>query len=248
MLKFEPIEKENAADRIARTIRGRIFSGDLSPGEKLPPERDLARAFGVNRTTLREAIKKLELLRLVSVRQGDGITVLDYRRRAGFDLIPFLLQSVLQGESDGGEKLLADMLEARKGVLAELMGIAARKIGKRQVAALRSLLEEIDAAGDDPGELVDLDLKFHEQVIEIADNDVVGLAYNTLRNLYESNRAFFVSNYAGRERSLKLYRGMIERLGARDEEGCREFYRSWTSEMDAIFLKRLIREKKKRGD
>ena len=246
MLKFEPIEKENAADRIARTIRGRIFSGDLGPGEKLPPERELARAFGVNRTTLREAIKKLELLRLVSVRQGDGITVLDYRRRAGFDLIPFLLQSVLQGEGRGGEKLLADMLEARKGVLAELMGIAARKIRKKQVARLRTLLEEIDAAGADPADLVDLDMEFHERVIEIADNDVVGLAYNTLRRLYENNRDFFVSNYAGRERSLAMYRGMIERLSARDEEGCREFYRRWTGEMDAIFLKRLAREKKGR--
>ena len=241
-LQFEPIEKENAADRIARAIRRRIFSGGLRAGEKLPAERHLAATFGVNRTTLREAIKKLELLRLVSVRQGDGIRVLDYRRRAGFDLIPYLFESVIQGEMEApGEKLLEDMLEARKGVLAELMGIAARKISRDQAENLRATLAEIEAAGDDPGELADLDLRFYERVIEIADNDVVGLAYNTLRHLYEANRAFFVAGYAGREETLRLYRGLVERISAGDEAGSRELYRTWTGEADDTFLGRLKR-------
>ena len=63
------------ADEIVEQLRSLILTGQYRPGAKLPPERELARTLGVNRASLREALKKLEHLGLVRIRQGDGTRV-----------------------------------------------------------------------------------------------------------------------------------------------------------------------------
>jgi DNA-binding FadR family transcriptional regulator len=65
----------------------RIFQGDFPPGTRLPPERQLAATLGVDRTTLRMALKQLQRLRLVAIRHGSGIEVNDYREHGGLDVL-----------------------------------------------------------------------------------------------------------------------------------------------------------------
>ncbi|NLE48812.1 MAG: winged helix-turn-helix transcriptional regulator, partial [Sandaracinaceae bacterium] len=61
-------------------LRARILSDEFTKGQRLPPERELAREYATNRNTLREAIRRLEQAGLVTVRQGQGVTVTDFRR------------------------------------------------------------------------------------------------------------------------------------------------------------------------
>jgi GntR family transcriptional repressor for pyruvate dehydrogenase complex len=68
----------------------RIFQGDFAPGTRLPPERRLAADLGVDRTTLRMALKQLQRLRLVAIRHGSGIEVVDYREHGGLDALAAL--------------------------------------------------------------------------------------------------------------------------------------------------------------
>ena len=63
----------NIATTIFREVRRRILSGELSPGERLPGERELAAEYRTNRNTLREAVRRLEQARLVTVRHGQGV-------------------------------------------------------------------------------------------------------------------------------------------------------------------------------
>lgn len=72
---FRPAVRRRLPQEVAEQLRDAILDGRYRPGDKLPPERELAAQFGVNRTSVREAIKVLEGLGLVSVRQGDGVTV-----------------------------------------------------------------------------------------------------------------------------------------------------------------------------
>ena len=84
---FRPPQRRRIHEDVAEQLRDAILDGRFAPGEKLPPERELAEEFRVNRTSIREAIKVLEGLGLVSVRQGDGATVQPLID-ASFDVLP----------------------------------------------------------------------------------------------------------------------------------------------------------------
>src|SRR5438477_11463627 len=95
----------NIADTIFVELRRKILCGELKAGERLSGERELASSYNTNRNTLREAVRKLEQARLVTVRHGQGVTVADFRKSGTLDLLsPFLPASL-----DGGE--IAHMME-----------------------------------------------------------------------------------------------------------------------------------------
>src|SRR5215470_3571035 len=75
VLPFRPPVRRRLHQAVAEQLRDAILDGRFPAGAKLPPERELAVEFAVNRTSVREAIKTLEGLGLVTVRQGDGATV-----------------------------------------------------------------------------------------------------------------------------------------------------------------------------
>src|SRR5262247_902747 len=87
VLPFRAPARRRLHEDVAEQLRDAIFDGRFAPGGKLPPERELAEEFRVNRTSIREAIKVLEGLGLVTVRQGDGATVQPLIE-ASFDILP----------------------------------------------------------------------------------------------------------------------------------------------------------------
>lgn len=74
-------------DLIADDLIARIFVGELAPGSRLPPERHYCETLGVDRTSLRMALRTLNRMNLVQSVRGSGITVMDYRRNAGLDFL-----------------------------------------------------------------------------------------------------------------------------------------------------------------
>ena len=76
-----------SADTCFSHLRREILSGSFAPGSRLPPERKLAEDFGVGRVTVRSALTRLAAANLLSVRQGSGYVVQDYRRQGGPDLL-----------------------------------------------------------------------------------------------------------------------------------------------------------------
>src|SRR5512144_1881138 len=89
-----PAKKQNLADRVTERLQREILSGFYAPGQKLPPELELAERFDVNRFTVREAMNKLEQMHLIARRQGIGTVVLDYNEHASVDVIEDLVLSV----------------------------------------------------------------------------------------------------------------------------------------------------------
>jgi GntR family transcriptional repressor for pyruvate dehydrogenase complex len=134
------VKSPNIAEDLFEELRRQILSGRLEPGTRLPPERKLASAFGTNRNTLREAIRRLEQVNLVSVRHGQGVTVLDFRDVGTIDLLePFLLYG-----TDPVEKVnaFADLLAARTRVLEYAMELA---IERARAEDLERLSDAADA-------------------------------------------------------------------------------------------------------
>jgi GntR family transcriptional repressor for pyruvate dehydrogenase complex len=80
-------DRRGSPEMLADALMGKIFRGELSPGSRLPAERQLAMDLGVDRTTLRMALKQLQRMNLVVARHGSGIEVNDYRAEGGLDVL-----------------------------------------------------------------------------------------------------------------------------------------------------------------
>lgn len=119
----------------------RILSEELVAGSKLPPERELALHYGTNRNTLREAIRRLEHARLITVRQGSGVTVQDFRKTASIDL----LGAFLEHGNDAAEKarVALDLLGPRKHMIEQAVRSA---VARARAEDLWRLDEAADAA------------------------------------------------------------------------------------------------------
>ncbi len=136
----------NIAASIFVDLRRQILRGELAAGERLPGERELAAKYGTNRNTLREAVRKLEQSRLVTVRHGQGVTVTDFRRTGTLELLsPFLATGPETGEI---ARILEDLLPARQMVLEFASRLAVRRADEADIERLQDLSDLLVSAFD----------------------------------------------------------------------------------------------------
>src|SRR5256886_10770176 len=175
---LKPVEKQRVAEEIAEQLRSLILNGQYPPGSKLPPERELSKRLRVNRASLREALKKLEHLGLVRIRQGDGTRVQNFMETGGIELVQHLLP--LGG---GKPELIRDLLEFRRLFGRELARLAAARSSKDKngLGKLRALADKADHAGA-AGELFDLDFEFYVAIAAMCGNQVLLLLINPVRD------------------------------------------------------------------
>jgi GntR family transcriptional repressor for pyruvate dehydrogenase complex len=173
---LKPVEKQRVAEEIAEQLRALILNGQYPPGSKLPPERELSKRLRVNRASLREALKKLEHLGLVRIRQGDGTRVQNFMETGGIELVQHLLP--LAG---GKPELIRDLLEFRRIMGREIARLAAARGAKDGTVRLRALADKADQTTN-AAELFDLDFEFYVAVAAMCGNQVMLLLINTVRD------------------------------------------------------------------
>ncbi|HEY0253908.1 MAG TPA: FadR/GntR family transcriptional regulator [Kofleriaceae bacterium] len=172
---LKPVEKQRVAEEIAEQLRGLILNGQYPPGSKLPPERELSKRLRVNRASLREALKKLEHLGLVRIRQGDGTRVQNFMETGGIELVQHLLP--LAG---GKPELIRDLLEFRRIMGREIARLAAARSAK-ETGKLKALADKADQLTG-AAELFDLDFDFYVALAAICGNQVMLLLINSVRD------------------------------------------------------------------
>lgn len=110
-------------DQVADYLIAKIFIGDLRPGDKLPPERQLADQLGVDRTSLRMALRHLSRLGVLHSVHGSGITVEDYEEKGGID---FLAAVFAMEELELGGRFLLEALDQWSLFMPQMIMSAAR--------------------------------------------------------------------------------------------------------------------------
>jgi DNA-binding FadR family transcriptional regulator len=213
---FSPLEiRPSAVDACAETIRRAILTGQLAPGSRLPPERSLAGSFGVNRVTVRGALAQLAQRRLLSVRQGSGYVVRDFRREGGPELIAGL------AELASGADLVAmarDLLLVRRqmaaGVLARLAEIADAPVA--DVAGAVEAFAAAVAGGAGTDELARADLDVVAAVLAATGSPVLGLCMNPIQQVLAHMPALRRAIYAEPEANLVGWRLLLAWLERRD--------------------------------
>lgn len=212
----------SAVDACERVIRRSILSGELAPGDRLPPERPLAEQLGVNRTTLRAALSRLASARLLTVRQGSGYLVQDHRLVAGLELLPELAE--LASEQDAGAgfgAIVRDLLEVRRR-LAEM---AFERLAERatpeiadRVAAAVDRLEGVAARGGSAAELAGADLEVTAALLDGTGSVVLGLCLNPVSLVLRELTPLRDHMYAAPEENVAAYRLVVAWLRAPSRE------------------------------
>ena len=210
---LKPVEKQRVAEEIAEQLRSLILNGQYPPGSKLPPERELSKRLRVNRASLREALKKLEHLGLVRIRQGDGTRVQNFMETGGIELVQHLLP--LAG---GKPELIRDLLEFRRIFGREIARLAAARTNRDGLAKLRALADRADQVTT-ALELFELDFEFYVAVAGLSGNHVMLLLINTVR---DGVRSFMplLANLAGPGETVrKHHRELIAAIEKGDVAG-----------------------------
>jgi GntR family transcriptional repressor for pyruvate dehydrogenase complex len=177
-------------------LREAILSGRYGPGDRLPTQRVLASEMAVNLASVREALMRLQQLRLVEVRQGDATRVLDWRASGGLEAL------ALMGSFD--EEVISSLFEARRLLLVEAARLAAERRSDEQADRLMELARTAGVVGDVAAALI-ADWTFMATVIEAAGNLIFQLIMNSVRQIYLPNAAAFAPVISGREELAPLY-------------------------------------------
>lgn len=212
---LKPIGKQRVAEEIVQQLRALILRGQFATGDKLPPERKLAEDLGVNRASLREAIKALEQMGLVKTRQGDGTRVLDFMQTAGVELVSHLVAGAASGAS--GIEVLEDVLEFRRIAARSIAQMAAEKATPEDLTRLEEVVKK--AEGElSADELFKVDFEFYVELTRTAKNRVFQLLINTLRSAVQAHAMFFAQVSPPAAIIRKSQRDVLVALKARDPE------------------------------
>ena len=179
---LEPVRRQSVSDAVFRQLRDQIVSGVMEAGEELPAERVLCEVLGVNRGAVREALRRLEQARLVSVRHGGTSRVLDFRREAGLDLLADL---VLQPTGDLDVPVIRSIVEMRSAIAPDVARLAAERGGPETAERAEAVLRAMADVEGDLAALQPLSVAFWSALVEGCDNLAYRLAYNTLQRVYE---------------------------------------------------------------
>lgn len=210
---LKPVEKQRVAEEIVEQLRSLILTGQYAPGSKLPPERDLSKRLGVNRASLREALKKLEHLGLVRIRQGDGTRVTNFMETGGIELVQHLLP--LAGRNH--PELIRDMLELRRIFGREIARLAAFRASGDSVNRLTALADKADRAAS-PVDVFETDFEFYVALTQVAGNTVMGLLINTVREGVRSYLPLLSNLTASPDQVRAHHRALIEAIAEHDAE------------------------------
>jgi DNA-binding FadR family transcriptional regulator len=204
-----------ATEQAVGAIMNLLTSGELGPGARLPTERDLALRLSVSRSTVREAIRGLEMMRVLEVRHGEGIFVTSLDAPLLLEAAGFAMQLMRDHE-------VVDLLELRAILEGAAAGLASARMTEDQLRTLLLRLEELDAAST-ADELLEADIAFHATVAAGAGNVVLASLLDTFSA--RTYRARRLNAGLGLEealvRSRASHRRIYDAVAAKDPEAAR---------------------------
>ncbi|MFA6506156.1 MAG: FadR/GntR family transcriptional regulator [Treponemataceae bacterium] len=203
-----PIKRVRVYEDIVRRILYMIQEGDLKIGDRLPAERDLSNSLGVSRSSVREALRALELLGHIETRVGiDGGS---FVREVGFEKAQSILKSMFNLSQDS----VTDLIEVRMIVETRSASLAAERRRDEDIVVLDeaiSLMED-EIKGGDVG--IKGDHTFHAAVAKASRNNVLFLLSEMLEEMIEDTRLQSLSLPGVPELALLEHKNIVKAIKA----------------------------------
>ncbi len=205
-----PPDRQRVDEQIAASIADAILDGVFPPGSTLPPERELADRLGVNRTSLRQGLARLQQMGLIDVRHGSGSVVRDPEGLTHPAVVEALVRKL-------GPEFLVELLEIR-GALGPLIGrLAAQRGTPGDADALRAALAAVQES-DTAAARQSADLAYFHVLIHSTRNRALGLLYRWVEQAFGGREHELTGAYADPEPVVADLRAITEAVAARDEE------------------------------
>jgi GntR family transcriptional repressor for pyruvate dehydrogenase complex len=173
-----PVNRTTLTADIYRKMVTHLIRGDWSPGERIPPERELCLQLGVGRASLREALKALEIMGMIETRLGDGTYVCQRSE--------FLSRPLLWAITSSSEAEAQELVEARKLIEIELAGLAAERATPADLKEIGVHLDQMEISTGDVDQFQRADIAFHLAVAQASHNNILMNALLLIRNLLQN--------------------------------------------------------------
>lgn len=229
-LPIAPVRRHSLADDLARRLKAMIDEEGYVADDRLPSISEMARRFGVGHPTLREALKKLETLGVVTVRHGSGVYI------GSRPSALFVSNPVLGGAPT--RKTLVDLIEARIPLELATVALAARNATEGDLARMAQLLARAEANIENDAVLNTTNMAFHEAIALATGNSVMHQLLHVMSDVFKDEQRAIIDIYGSRQRDHSEHLGILEALRAGDEalavermrahlEGVREVLLRW---------------------
>ncbi|MGF7184396.1 GntR family transcriptional repressor for pyruvate dehydrogenase complex [Desulfitispora alkaliphila] len=193
-MDLKPVKTRRIYEQIVDQIKSLITQGNLHPGDKLLSERELAEHLCVSRASVREALRSLEIMGLLEIKPGEGT----YIRKADINTVvePLVLMFLLEQDKT------RELLEVRKGLEVEAVGLAAERALEEDLFSLERALQQMEQGLDISGNAGEkADLKFHFAIAEASHNSILIRLMNTVHDsmnqTLKTTRQLWISNTDG---------------------------------------------------
>jgi GntR family transcriptional repressor for pyruvate dehydrogenase complex len=207
---LEPVRRSRIYEHIVNQIRALIREGRWSPGDQIPPERELAERFRVSRTSVREALRALEMQGIIESRQGGGTFV----RTADTEvLVPPLAAAILRGHRE-----LAEVLEVRELIEPGIARLAAQRATPEHVTELEQILDRQRQCIENDQPFVDEDTAFHYTLARAADNHILLRLHNVILDVLRESRQTYLHVPDRPQMSLRGHEAIIAAVMQHDGE------------------------------
>src|SRR5262249_31609898 len=207
---IEPVRRSRIYEHIVEQIRALIREGRWAPGDQIPPERELAERFRVSRTSVREALRALEMQGVIDSRQGGGTFVRTADTEA---LVPPLAAAILRGRRE-----LAEVLEVRELIEPGIAQRAAERATAEHILELEALLERQRQCITEGRPFVDEDTAFHYTLATAADNHILLRLHNVILDVLRESRQSYLHVPDRPQTSLRGHEAILGAVKERDGE------------------------------
>src|SRR5205085_8095517 len=201
---FKLIDSERhggtSSEEVVMQLRDMIHNGELRHGDRLPPERDLAKKLGVSRPTLRAGIRTLAAIGVLQSRQGAGTFVVEADGPPSLDSSPLSLMASLHGCTSG------EMFEARRALEMAVAGLAAERAKGEQMATMAEEIAGMYASLEDPEQFLIHDVRFHQAVAAASGNRILTALMNMVAKVLFDIRIKTVNRDTDLKESAEMHR------------------------------------------
>ncbi|MBS1896317.1 MAG: FadR family transcriptional regulator [Actinobacteria bacterium] len=196
-------------DEAIEKIKAMIVSGELGPGDRLPPEKELAERLGLSRNSMREAVKALEVIRVLDVRRGDGTYVTSLEPHLLLEAISFVVD---MHDDDS----LLELFAVRRMLESQATGLAATHGDDEAIATLQAEIDGVDAAVS-IDDLVAHDIRFHREIVQMTGNGYLASLIDSLSSQTIRARVWRgLTEQGAVERTLSEHRAIADAIAQHD--------------------------------
>ncbi len=211
--KFDKLTQPSLKEMCEKALVEKIISGDLQPGDRLPPERVLARQMGISRSSVNQAILRLANMGLLEIQPRRGTVVRDYRKHP----TPQALAAVMNyGSSELDRDLFNNLMDFRLLIDSECARLACRNADEDTLKELTALIDSFAGGKGDPAENL---FQFHLLLSQASGNVIYSMMYSAFEPLLRTliSRHYLLKG-TDRESSSEMYYKLLEDIRSGDEE------------------------------